>query len=29
MIDTVLALAAGELSEEELAHWFRTHLAAG
>lgn len=28
-IDTVLALAAGELSEEELADWFRAHLAAG
>ena len=26
-IDTVLALAAGELSEEELADWFRGHLA--
>ncbi len=25
-IDTVLALAAGELSEEELAEWFRDHL---
>lgn len=25
-IDTVLALAAGELSEEELADWFRQHL---
>lgn len=24
-----VALAAGELSEEELADWFRTHLAAG
>ncbi len=28
-IDTVLALAAGELSEEELADWFRLHLVAG
>lgn len=27
-IDTVLALAAGELSEDELADWFRVHLAA-
>lgn len=27
-IDTVLALAAGELSEEELADWFRAHCAA-
>lgn len=26
-INTVLALAAGELSEEELADWFRGHLA--
>ena len=26
-IATVLALAAGELSEEELADWFRGHLA--
>jgi len=26
-INTVLALAAGELSEEELADWFRQHLA--
>ncbi len=26
-IDTVLALAAGELSEEELADWFRGHPA--
>ncbi len=26
-INTVLALAAGELSEEELADWFRLHLA--
>jgi death on curing protein len=25
-IETVLALAAGELSEEELADWFRGHL---
>ena len=25
-INTVLALAAGELSEEELADWFRQHL---
>lgn len=25
-IATVLALAAGELSEEEMADWFRTHL---
>lgn len=28
-IAIVLALAAGELSEAELADWFRTHLAAG
>lgn len=28
-IDTVLALAAGELSEEELADWFRQHLVSG
>ena len=27
-IETVLALAAGELSEEELADWFRLHLVA-
>lgn len=27
-ITTVLALAAGELSEDELADWFRGHLAA-
>lgn len=26
-IDVVLALAAGEMSEEELADWFRGHLA--
>tara|TARA_Y100000815_G_scaffold135996_1_gene122602 strand:+ start:182 stop:571 length:390 start_codon:yes stop_codon:yes gene_type:complete len=26
-IDIVLALAAGELSEDELADWFRQHLA--
>jgi death on curing protein len=26
-ITTVLALAAGELSEEELANWFRGHVA--
>ncbi|EJL24037.1 type II toxin-antitoxin system death-on-curing family toxin [Novosphingobium sp. AP12] len=26
-IDTVLALAAGELSEDELAAWFQDHLA--
>ena len=26
-IDLVLALAAGELSEDELADWFRRHLA--
>lgn len=25
-IDTVLALAAGELSEDELADWFRQHV---
>ncbi|WP_407673026.1 type II toxin-antitoxin system death-on-curing family toxin [Novosphingobium beihaiensis] len=25
-IDMVLALAAGELSEDELARWFRVHL---
>lgn len=28
-IAIVLALAAGELGEAELAEWFRTHLAAG
>jgi death on curing protein len=28
-IHTVEALAAGELSEEELADWFREHLAEG
>jgi death on curing protein len=28
-IQIVLALAAGELSEEELADWFRTHMIAG
>ena len=28
-IATVLALAAGDMSEEELADWFRTRLAAG
>ncbi len=27
-IQTVLALAAGELSEEELADWFKTHMIA-
>ena len=27
-IDTVLALAAGDLSEDELADWFRDHAAA-
>ena len=27
-IQTVLALAAGELSEQELADWFRDHLSA-
>lgn len=27
-IDVMLALAAGELGEEELADWFRDHLAA-
>lgn len=26
---TILALAAGELSEDDLAQWFREHLAAG
>jgi death-on-curing protein len=26
VINTVLALAAGELAEDELADWFRTHL---
>ena len=26
---TILALAAGELAEHELAQWFREHLAAG
>lgn len=24
-----LALAAGELSEDEMAHWFRRHISAG
>ena len=28
-IDTVLALAAGDLTEAELADWFRAHIAAG
>ena len=28
-IKTVLALAAGDLAERELADWFRQHLAAG
>ena len=28
-IETVISLAAGELSEEELADWFRQHLVAG
>ena len=28
LVVAFLALAAGELSEEELADWFRTHLAA-
>ena len=28
-ISTVLALAAGELSEVELADWFRVHMAGG
>jgi death on curing protein len=28
-IDTMIALAAGELSEDELADWFRERLAAG
>jgi death on curing protein len=27
-IATVVALAAGELTEDELAHWLRTHSAA-
>ena len=27
-IATMLALAAGELSEDELAHWFGEHIAA-
>ena len=26
-VRTMMALAAGELSEEELADWFRTHIA--
>ncbi|MBO9499765.1 MAG: type II toxin-antitoxin system death-on-curing family toxin [Novosphingobium sp.] len=29
LVVAVLALAAGELSEEELADWFRGHLGAG
>ena len=28
-IETVISLAAGELSEEELADWFRQHLVVG
>ncbi|MAG41684.1 MAG: type II toxin-antitoxin system death-on-curing family toxin, partial [Erythrobacteraceae bacterium] len=28
-IDTVLALAAGDLTEAELADWFCTHIVAG
>lgn len=28
LVVVILALAAGELSEDELADWFRTHLAA-
>lgn len=28
-IETVLALAAGELSEDELTDWFRTHIPQG
>ncbi len=28
-IATVVALAAGELPEDELANWFRSHIAAG
>ena len=28
-IRTVLALAAGDLSEDELADWFRTHISLG
>jgi len=28
LVVAILALAAGELSEDELADWFRTHLAA-
>ena len=29
LVVAILALAAGELSEEELADWFRTHIAPG
>ena len=29
LVVAVLALAAGELSEDELADWFRAHIAAG
>ncbi len=29
LVVAVIALAAGELSEDELADWFRTHLAPG
>lgn len=29
VVVAILALAAGELSEDELADWFRAHLAAG
>ena len=28
-VKTVLALASGDLAEDELADWFRTHLVAG
>lgn len=28
LVVAILALAAGELSEAELAHWFREHIAA-
>jgi death on curing protein len=29
IVDTIVALAASELSEEQLANWFRAHLVGG
>ena len=29
LVVAILALAAGELTEDELADWFRAHIAAG